>query len=71
MFGLEGWQLPHIGRIWSSANAVGLIVGLVLGAGIWSILIGLAVAFAVVCPLEGWYRFRHEPTIRDDLSRYP
>jgi hypothetical protein len=34
-------------------------------------MIGAVVAVAVVCALEGWTRFRHEPVIRHDPSRYP
>ena len=67
----EGWQLPHVRWISGSAYLVGAIAALVLGAGIASALIGAVVAVAVVCPLEGWARFRHEPVIRHDRSRYP
>ena len=67
----DGWQLPHIGRISTVAYLVGAIIALLLGAGIWSALIGSVVAFAVICPLEGWFRYRNEPLVRDDLSKYP
>lgn len=67
----DGWQLPHIGRISTVAYLVGAIIALLLGAGIWSALIGSVVALAVICPLEGWFRYRNEPLVRDDLSQYP
>lgn len=67
----NGWQLPHVRWIWVSAYLVGGIVALGLGAGAWSALIGGVVALAVIGPLESWMRFRHEPPVREDLSRYP
>ncbi|MDA0171945.1 hypothetical protein OJ998_22785 [Solirubrobacter taibaiensis] len=65
------WQFPHARRIWASTYPVGAILALLLGAGAWSALIGVVVASAVIWPLEVWTRFRHEPPIRNDLSRYP
>ena len=65
----KGWQTPHVRWIWLAAYAVGGIVALALGAGAWSAVIGVVVALAVICPLEAWTRFRHEPSIRNDLSR--
>jgi hypothetical protein len=51
---------------------VGAVVAFVLGAeGIYIPLIGLLVATAVTISLEGWIRYRHEPTVADEPSRYP
>ena len=67
----KGWQLQQVRWIWGGAYLTGAIVALVLGAGSWSGLIGVVLALAVIWPLEIWARFRHEPPIRNDLSRYP
>ena len=65
----KGWQLRHVRWIWVSAYLAGAIVALVLGAGAASVLIGVAVALAVVLPLEGWTRFRDDVAAARGISR--
>jgi hypothetical protein len=65
-------RLRHGGRIWLGAYLVGLIVALAIGAtGIYIALIGLLVTTAVTLPLEAWVRYRNEPSVSDEPSRYP
>jgi hypothetical protein len=54
-----GWRQPHNQWVYGGAYVVGAILALVLGAGVWSVLIAVAVGAAVVGPLELWYRQRH------------
>jgi hypothetical protein len=67
-----GLEQRHGGRIWLGAYIVGVIVALVLGVESFYIaLVGLLVATAVTVALEGWTRYRHEPPVSDEPSRYP
>jgi hypothetical protein len=67
----NGWLLPHVRWIWALAYTVAALAALALGAGVWSVLIGLLAALAVCLPLELRARHRHEPPVRNDFSRYP
>jgi hypothetical protein len=68
----KGSQHPYGGRISLGAYIAGVVIALVLGAGgIYIALIGLLVAVAVTVTLEGWVRYRREPSISDEPSRYP
>ena len=55
----RGWRLPHVRWVYGGAYVVGALLALLLGAGVWSVLIAVAVGAAVVGPLELWYRQRH------------
>ena len=52
------WSLPHVRWVYVGVYVVAALLALVLGAGGWSVLIGVAVGVAVVGPLELWYRQR-------------
>jgi hypothetical protein len=67
-----GWWLRYERTTRLGAYLVGVIVALVLGAtGMYIALIGLLVATAAMVALEGWTRYRHEPSVADEPSRYP